>query len=273
MNKNEPLRILIIGAHPDDCDIRAGGVAAKYAQAGHKVRMVSLTNGAAGHQTMRGEALTERRREEAAAAGAVLGAEYLVLDYPDSELEPSLEARADVVRQIREFHPDLVMAPRPWDYHPDHRATGQLVTDAMYLSTVPAYLPDFEHLDHMPAAVYVWDIFKRPYPFKAAVVVAIDDVLDAKIDALHCHTSQVYEWLPYNRGVLNEVPEGEEERKAWLRKWIVGRFAQQAEQYRTQLAQRYGPEIGRAARVVEAFEASEYGAPLSEEDIARLFPF
>ncbi len=273
MNKNEPLRVLIVGAHPDDCDIRAGGVAAKYARAGHKVRMVSVTNGAAGHHVMGGAPLARRRRQEAAAAGAVLGCEYLVLDYPDSELQPSLDARADVVRLIRRFRPDLVMAPRPWDYHPDHRATGQLVIDAMYLATVPNYVSDVEHLDHMPATVYVWDIFEKPYPFEADVVVTIDDVLDTKIDALHCHTSQVYEWLPYNRGVLDQVPEGDEERKEWLREWIVGRFAQQTEQYRTQLAQRYGPEIGRAARVVEAFEASEYGAPLSEKDIARLFPF
>jgi N-acetylglucosamine malate deacetylase 1 len=273
VQKNETLRVLIIGAHPDDCDIRAGGVAAKYARAGHQVRMVSLTNGAAGHQTMDAEELALRRREEAAAAGAVLGAEYLVLDYPDSELQPSLEARADVVRLLRRFRPDLVMAPRPWDYHPDHRATAQLVIDAMYLATVPLYVPDEEHLSHLPAAVYVWDNFKRPYPFTASVVVTIDDVLDTKLEALHCHTSQMYEWLPYNRGVLDQVPADEEARKEWLREWIVGRFGQQTKQYRTHLAQRYGPEIGRAARVVEAFEASEYGAPLSDEDIARLFPF
>lgn len=270
---SDKLRVLIMGAHPDDCDLRAGGVAAKYARAGHTVQMVSLTNGAAGHHEMGGAPLAWRRRQEAAAAAACLGCEYLVLDYPDGALEPSLDVRAQVIRLIRRFRPDLVLAPRQWDYHPDHRAAAQIVTDAVFLATVPNVVSDVAHLASMPVLMYVWDGFQRPYPFSPDVVVRIDDALDAKLAALHCHTSQVYEWLPYNSGALAQVPVGEQERRAWLRGWYMARAAHLAELYRDQLAQRYGREVGDATQAVEAFETSEYGAPLTPEAAERLFPF
>src|SRR5947209_6171956 len=134
----EPLRLLILGAHPDDADYAAGGTAALYRAAGHVVKMVSLTNGCAGHHLQPGPELARRRRAEAAAAGAVIGATYDVLDNNDGELLPTLENRRQVIRLIRGFRPDLVLTHRPNDYHPDHRYTSQLVQDAAYLVTVPA---------------------------------------------------------------------------------------------------------------------------------------
>ena len=84
-----PLNIIAFGAHPDDCDIRAGGTAAKWAAAGHRVRFVSVTNGDAGHQSQGGGALAARRRAEAQEAGRRIGVEYIVLDNHDGELMPS----------------------------------------------------------------------------------------------------------------------------------------------------------------------------------------
>src|SRR5689334_11683514 len=98
---NDPLRLLIIGAHPDDADYHAGGLAALYRAAGHVVRMVSLTNGDAGHHQQCGIELAQRRRAEAAAAGAVIGATYDVLEVPDGHLLPTLEHRATVIRLVR----------------------------------------------------------------------------------------------------------------------------------------------------------------------------
>src|SRR4051794_29299181 len=141
-----PLRLLIIGAHPDDADYHAGGIAALYRQAGHVVKMVSLTNGDAGHHQLRGPALAQRRRKEAALAGAVIGATYEVFDAADGELQPTLENRRQVIRLIRTFQPDLVLTHRPNDYHPDHRYTSQLVQDAAYMVTVPAIVPEAPHL-------------------------------------------------------------------------------------------------------------------------------
>ena len=85
------------GAHPDDCDSKAGGVAAKYAAAGHQVRFVSVTNGDAGHHEIGGVELARRRRAEAEAAGAVAGIEYHVLDIHDGELVPRLENRKLII--------------------------------------------------------------------------------------------------------------------------------------------------------------------------------
>lgn len=269
----EPLRVLIFGAHPDDCDLKAGGTAALYARNGHKVQMISLTNGDAGHYEMGGAPLAWRRREEAAASAKRLGVEYVVLDNHDGELMPTLSTRHEIVARIRNYRPDLVMAPRPWDYHPDHRATGELVTDALYMCTVPNICSHAEHLRRMPVAAYVWDDFSKPYPFDPDVVVNVDPVIEQKLDALHCHTSQVYEWLPYNRQELDRVPEADAERRAWLKAWYEGWFSPFTSLYEDELVERYGEENARHIRHVEAFEISEYGTPAGKRELERLFPF
>src|SRR4029079_2245751 len=88
---NDTVSVLIIGAHPDDADIKAGGSAAKWCDLGHIVRLVSLTNGQAGHQSMPGTGLARRRRAEAEASAATIGATYEVLECPDGELDDRLE--------------------------------------------------------------------------------------------------------------------------------------------------------------------------------------
>lgn len=270
---SKPLRVLIFGAHPDDPDFMAGGVAALYAKRGDVVKMVSLTNGDAGHHEMGGAPLAWRRRQEAAAAGQRLGVEYVTLDIHDANLLPTLENREQVIVATRQFQPDLVMVCRPNDYHPDHRYTSQLVQDASYLLTVPNVVSHVPHLREMPTIVYTWDHFQKPQPFQADVVVAIDAVVEQKLDALHCHTSQVYEWLPYNGGFLDQVPATDAERRAWLGQSRGAAFRRVAELYRASLVAAYGEARGRAVQYAEAFEACEYGAPLNDENRARLFPF
>lgn len=271
--ERDALRILVFGAHPDDCDLRAGGTACLYARLGHLVRFVSLTNGDAGHHEIGGAPLAWRRRQEAQAAARCLGIDYVVLDHHDAELMPSLDVRAEVVALIREMSPDLVMAPRLWDYHPDHRATAQVVMDAMYLATVPNYVSAVRHLNAMPVAVSVWDGFQRPYPFRPDVVVDITDTLECKLDALHCHTSQVYEWLPYNAGKLATVPAADDARRAWLREQQMARAARLLAAYQGDIVARYGPERASRIKAVEAFEISEYGTLLTPQARERLFPF
>jgi N-acetylglucosamine malate deacetylase 1 len=270
---NQPLNVLIIGAHPDDSDFSAGGTATLYAREGHRVKLVSLTNGDAGHHEMGGAPLAWRRRAEAAAAGRALGVEYITLDIHDGALLPTLENRNQVIALIRAFQPDLIMTHRPNDYHPDHRYASQLVQDASYMVTVPNVVSHVPHLATMPVIVYLWDTFQKPYPFQADVVVAIDEVIEQKIDALHCHTSQMYEWLPYNAGYLEQVPVGDAERRAWLGQLRALRFQQAADLYREKLIATYGEERGRATHYAEAFEACEYGTPLTAANRERLFPF
>ena len=119
--QNEKIRVIAFGAHPDDCDIRAAGTAALFHAAGAAGKFVSVTNGDAGHQIIHGPELAARRLAEAKESARRLGIEYEVLDNHDGELLPTLAVRNQIIRQIRLWNADIVLAPRPNDYHPDHR--------------------------------------------------------------------------------------------------------------------------------------------------------
>src|SRR6266852_6167919 len=214
--QDNKIRVIAFGAHPDDCDIRAAGTAALFAKLGHAVKFVSVTNGDAGHQTLKGAALAQRRLGEAKESARRLGIEYEVLNNHDGELLPTLEIRQEIIRQIRRWNADIVLAPRPNDYHPDHRYTGVLVQDAAYMVVVPHLLPDTPALRKNPLFLYYEDGFLRPQPFRPDVTIAIDDVFSKKIDALDAHQSQFYEWLPWVDGRLDEVPKDPGARKKWL---------------------------------------------------------
>ncbi|HJZ47640.1 MAG TPA: PIG-L family deacetylase [Roseiflexaceae bacterium] len=269
----ERQRIMAFGAHPDDCDFQAGGVAALYARQGHHVLFISVTNGDAGHHQIGGARLAQRRRAEANAAAAAIGIRYELLDIHDGELLPTLENRRRIIELIRTFRPNLIMSPRPNDYHPDHRYTAQLIQDAAYMVMVPNVCAFAERLTENPVIVYVSDTFQKPYPFTPDVVVAIDKVIEQKMAMAYAHESQVYEWLPYVGGYLDQVPAAPEERRAWLRRYMEPRLRRDADRYRDKLIARYGEQAGRAVQYAEAFEACEYGAPLTEANIGRLFPF
>ncbi len=265
----EPIQVIAIGAHPDDCDIKAGGLAAKYAAAGHKVKFVSVTNGDAGHQSEGGGMLAARRRAEAEESGRRLGIEYEVLDNHDGELVPSLEVRMQIIRQIREWDADVVIAPRPNDYHPDHRYTGILVQDASYMVTVPNLASDTPPTKKNPLFLYFSDRFSRPQPFQPDIVVSIDDVIEKKYAALDAHVSQFYEWLPWHAGRLDEVPRDPAGRLAWLK---AARGFAISDTWREAARARYGAAADSIERA-EAFEITEYGLQPSEEQIRRLVPF
>ena len=259
-------RLLVIGAHPDDPEFKAGGLAAHYRRLGHEVRFVSVTDGRSGHHETWGEPLARRRKAEAAEAGARLGVAYEVWDHPDGGLEPSLARREQVIRLVRSFRPDLVLTHRPNDYHPDHRAVSLLVQDAAYLLTVPAVCPDVPHLPRDPAIAYLSDDFTRPYPFEPSVVVDVDPVWDDKVAMLDAHRSQFYEWLPSNQGWL-DVPAADDARRAWLSDRVSKLDARRADRYRDRLVAGLGPERGGRVGRVEAFEWCEYGGRFD----ARLF--
>jgi LmbE family N-acetylglucosaminyl deacetylase len=268
--QNDKLHIIIIGAHPDDPD-KVGGTAYKWAQAGHDVLMVSLTNGDAGHQTIPPEELAKIRREEARRAGEVIGVRYITLDNHDGQLMPTYENRLQVIKLIREQKADIVIFPRPYDYHPDHRYTGTLVLDAAYMVTVPRILPEVPFLEKNPVFLYMSDGFIHPEPFKADVCVDIDDVIEKKIDMYHQHKSQMYEWLPFNRGELDKVPATETERRKWLGTTRV--IGSNASPYREKLIEHYGKERGSKIKYCESFQDSGYGTRLTEKNIKYYFPF
>ncbi len=267
------LRLLILVAHPDDAEVRAGGLASIYRDLGHTVRMVAVTSGDAGHHVMDRDELAARRKVEAEASCAIIGAECAVWNNRDGELQPTLDFRGQVIREIRRFKPDLVLTHRPEDYHPDHRALGETVRDASYMVTVPHVCPDTPHLRKDPVVAYVWDEFTRPTELRGDIVVDIGDQVDTIARMLACHESQLFEWLPYNWRIEEEVPEGKEERIAWARKLYEMRNANNTERYRERLIETYGAERGAEVHFAEVYEISEYASPLTDEERRRLFPF
>ena len=273
MDLRNRLRVLMIGAHPDDCEFRAGATAVKYSSLGHTVKFVSCTNGELGHFAMSGKALAEIRKNEHQCSARVAGIEGEVLDIADGSLTASLANRNTIVGLIRDFVPDMVFTHRPNDYHPDHRAASILVQDAIYLAKVPAYHPSVAALQKSPSVFYMQDAFTKPAPFSPDVIVDIDDVMDTKVKMCDCHKSQVYEWLPSERGELDQVPEDAADRIEWLARYVVNRDSTVADRFRSEILSRLGTTIGNEIHCVEAFEISEYGAGVSEENLAGYFPF
>jgi len=268
------LGILVLGAHPDDCEIRAGGAGAMWAKAGHHVKFVSMSNGDIGHWRMAGGPLAKRRYAEVKAAADILGVTTEVLDIHDGELMPTLENRKIVTRLIRQWNADIVIGHRPNDYHPDHRYTGVLMQDSAYMAAVPFLCPDMPALKKNPVFLYSFDRFKAPNPFRADVVVALDSVIEQKVDALAVIESQFIEGGAM--GNEKRLPRNEEERKAAqerLRNAFRNRCARVAEFGRDKLIELYGEEAGKQVQYAEAFEICEYGRQPTKEQLRQLFPF
>ena len=269
------LRIIAFGAHPDDAEFQIGGCAIKWAQLGHKVKLVSVTNGDIGHWKMAGGPLAKRRAAESKEAAKRMGVESLVLDIHDGEIMPTLTNRKTIARLIREWQADLVFTHRPHDYHPDHRNAGLLIRDAAFMVGVPFYVPDTPPVKRNPVFMYFPDRFTRPYPFQADIAVSIDDVFEKKLHALDALESQVYEGgangsaqIMRQRKANDPVARKEILKASWL-----GRNGRIADRFRDSLIKRYGTERGKAVKTAEAFEICEYGRRPSQEELRELFPF
>jgi LmbE family N-acetylglucosaminyl deacetylase len=267
--QNRPLQIIMIGAHPDDCDIKAGGTAALFVAMGHHVKFLSVTNGDAGHQSQGGGMLAKRRIAETQEVAKRLGVSYDVLDNHDGELLPTLAIRLEIIRKIRQWKADVVIAPRSNDYHPDHRYTGVLVQDAAFMVGVPNVAPDVEPLRKNPVFLYFQDNFKKPNPFQADIAVDITQVIDKKLAGLDAHQSQFYEWLPWIGNYEEEVPSDPAKHKEYL---LNKRVQKPNPEVRKALEKWYGKEKADQIKYAEAFEICEYGSPATMEDIKRLFP-
>ncbi len=270
------VRVIVFGAHPDDAEYKAGGVAALWAKGGHHVKLVSVTNGDIGHWEMAGGPLAKRRTAESHQVAERLGVTYEVLDIHDGELLPTLENRRTITRLIREWEADVVISHRPWDYHPDHRYVGNLVQDAAYMVAVPFFCPDIKPLNKNPVFLYSSDRFQKPYPFVANIAVAIDSVFEQKVDALMALESQTFEGGALGSAketAANPPASQPEKRREWLwNRWHT-RQSNEAKTYRSALVQWYGEEAGNAVKYAETFEICEFGHQPTPEEIRKLFPF
>jgi N-acetylglucosamine malate deacetylase 1 len=211
-----------------------------------------------------------RRREEARRAGEFIGADYRTWDFPDGSLQPDLAVRAAVINEMRSFQPDLVLTHRPNDYHPDHRSVGQAVQDASYMVTVPYVCPEQPAMRRDPVVAYMCDLFTRPNPLRADVLLDVRDEFESVVQMAACHQSQFFEWLPYHAGKLSEVPELPQDRLLMLRTWMLGLMEQRCMHFKEALSNVSSTAVNPTA--IEVFEVSEYAAPIGPRDRQRLFP-
>jgi LmbE family N-acetylglucosaminyl deacetylase len=241
---------------------------------GHHVKLVSVTNGDIGHWRGAGGPLARRRKAEVEKADEILGVATEVLDIHDGELLPTIENRRMITRLIREWKADIVMGPRPNDYHPDHRYTGVLVQDAAYMVTVPFFCPDVPYLKNNPVFLYYPDSFQKPNPFQPDVAVSIDSVIEKRLDALDVLVSQFYEGgANGSPELMPSDPAKQQERRAQVRSGFEKRYQAQAQRFRAKLGEFYGKEKANSIRYAEAFEVCEYGRRPDQQELKQLFPF
>jgi LmbE family N-acetylglucosaminyl deacetylase len=267
-----PLRAIAFGAHPDDAELKASGVAALWAAAGAKVKFVAMTNGDVGHFAMAGGPLAKRRKAEVAECARILGIENEVLDIHDGELVPSLENRKKMARLIRDWQADIVLGHRPYDYHPDHRYTGVLMDDSAVVVVAPFFVPDTPATPRNPVYMYYSDGFQDPKPFNPTIVVGFDAVAEKKWQCISAMPSQFGDKDSWQGRTLPGVPAGDREREAFLLDQVKKRSAAVADQYRDRLVALYGPERGRTIKYAEAFQLSQYGRQASIDELKQMFP-
>jgi N-acetylglucosamine malate deacetylase 1 len=272
VSAQRPLRIIAFGAHPDDAELKVGGVAALWAAEGHKVKLVAMTNGDVGHFAMAGGPLAQRRKAEVAECARIFGIENEVLDIHDGELTPSLENRKTMARLIREWQADIVLGHRPYDYHPDHRYTGVLMDDSAVIVAAPFFVPDTRPTPRNPVYLYYSDDFQDPKPFTPTIVVGIDRSADKKWGCISAMPSQFGDKDSWQARTQPNIPSGDRERQAQLLEIVKKRSETVADKYRDRLVALYGKEAGQRVKYAEAFQLSQYGRQASVDELKEVFP-
>lgn len=186
------MRILAIGAHPDDIEILCGGTLAKYASKGHKIFMAHLCNGSMGGKEIEPEKLAEIRDKEAKKSASIIGAEVLGPIAGDLDLYPTREMRIEVIDIIRYAKPDLIITHAPNDYMPDHVITSQLVFDASFTATLPLYKTKYPAHQVITPILYMDTL--AGFGFEPNYYVDITEFFEIKKKMLLSHESQ-YKWL------------------------------------------------------------------------------
>jgi LmbE family N-acetylglucosaminyl deacetylase len=196
-------RILIVVAHPDDCDFGCAGSTARWTSEGREVSYCIVTDGDAGgsdRSVSRADVAALRRREQTAAAAVVGVTDIAFLGHPDGRVQTTIDLRRDISRVIRQRKPDRVVTQSPernyeriFASHPDHLAAGEAVLCAVY----PDSRNPFAHMELLEQEGLephtVGEVFLMATT-KGDVVVDITDTIDRKLAALKCHASQYDNW-------------------------------------------------------------------------------
>ncbi|MCY9662285.1 PIG-L family deacetylase [Paenibacillus chondroitinus] len=266
----QEIRVIVIGAHPDEPDIYAGGTAALFAALGHKVKFLSLTDGCGGHYELPGPELVTRRKKEADEAAKRLGiVEYEVLSTHDGELFPDVTTRNEVIRHIRRWQADVVITFHPaGGTHPDNRYAGHVVSDAVPFSALKNAVIDVPALERTPVVLLMPD-YSMKDRYQADVVIDIEAVLEKKLLACDAHASQFYEFSGKNED--REVPQTWEEKREYLLKYWAP-FFYVSDEMRAGLEKWYGAERAAKITYAEPFEIANYGRKVDDEELKKWFP-
>ena len=267
-----PLRVIAFGAHPDDAELKAAGVASLWSQRGAKVKLVAMTNGDVGHFEQAGGPLAKRRKAEVQECAKQFGSAVDVLDIHDGELMPTLENRRTVARLIREWQADIVMGHRPNDYHPDHRYVGTAARRHGRRRGRAVLRARHAADARNPVYLYYSDGFQHPYPFRADIVVSIDAVAEKKWACISAMPSQFGDADSWQARTRPDVPKEPADRAAFLLNVVKQRDEALANQYRSQLIALYGEQRGKQVKYAEAFQINQYGRQPSAAELRKMFP-
>lgn len=184
------MRILAVGAHPDDIELQCAGTLAKYAARGDKVFMAISTNGELGSAKVSKEEIAEIRHREALASAAVIGAELIWLGYPDGFLSDTPETRMRYIDLIRQTRPDVIITHDPVnDYHPDHNLTGLILWNVRVNAAAVNIKTDLPPWDTVPEYFFM-DTLTGQH-FEPQTYVDISETIDSKRAMLGKYVSQV----------------------------------------------------------------------------------
>lgn len=200
-------RVLAIHAHPDDCEILAGGTLALLISAGHHVTIATFTPGDCGSADLSAEEISRIRRGEAAASAQCIGSDYTCLEFRDLCVFDNDESRRRVTAVLRQERPDIVITASPVDYMCDHEAASRLVRDACFGAPAPNYdTSEFNAAEALPAIphLYFMDpillIDREKRPVRPDFIVDVGRTFEQKTEMLACHASQ-REWLRRQHGI------------------------------------------------------------------------
>ncbi len=268
----EKLKVMVVAAHPDEADMYAGGTCALFAEHGAAVKFLSITSGDAGHYEIGGMQLARRRWQEAQQAAKCLGiAEYEVLNEHDGELYPTKAVRDLVIERVRNWAPDILIGFHPdgWG-HPDNRNAGKVLADAVAFVGVPNVMPNIPAVTKPILCLWMWD-FSTMNIHQHDIAVDVTRTIEKKLLACDAHATQFYEFAPWSRGFLDEVPETWGDKRAFILKyWPEFMYTQDSQ--RESLGRWYGSEASRNIQFAETFQIAPYGLQPGAADLQRMFP-
>lgn len=189
------MNILAIGAHPDDVETYCGGTLAKYAKQGHKIFTATTTNGNIGSATLPMDEIARIRKEEARRAAAIIGAEYICLDYDDEMFFEDKAARIAMIDLLRYCKADIVLTHNPQDYNPDHELTSKIVRDIAVMVPIAKIETPNKPYDTIPTIAYFES--ELGLGFIPTEYVDITEEIEIKMAMCAEHKSQVA-WMQDN---------------------------------------------------------------------------